>query len=50
MTRKELQKKFPFAGKDGVCATCEYVASCQNILPGFHKPGKCGGPFYRNKE
>ena len=45
MTKKELDKKFPFSGKDGKCSDCEYTEHCDKILPGFNKPGKCAGPF-----
>ena len=48
MTAKELKKKFPFAGTDGICSTCGYVDICDKIIPGFHKPGKCGGPFFKD--
>ena len=50
MTKQELNKKFQFAGKDGVCAGCAYVDFCDKILPGFNKPGKCGGPFHMGKK
>lgn len=45
MTKKEILKNFPTPTKMGVCETCGYVEFCDKILPGFHKPGKCGGPF-----
>lgn len=48
MTKKELDKKFPFSGKDGKCSDCEYTEHCDKILPGFNKPGKCGGPFEKD--
>ena len=48
MTKKELDKKFPFSGKDGECSDCEYTEHCDKILPGFNKPGKCGGPFEKD--
>ena len=47
MTKKELDKNFKFAGCNGICSTCEYVSWCDRILPGYNKPGKCGGPFYK---
>lgn len=46
MTVKELDKKFPFSGKDGICSTCAYVNICTRILPGYNKNKICGGPFY----
>ena len=50
MTKKELDKKFPFSGKDGKCSNCEYTEHCDKILPGFNKPGKCGGPFEKDSK
>ena len=50
MTKKEIEKKFPFSGKDGECADCEYVDTCDKILPGLNKPGKCAGPFHKDDE
>lgn len=55
MTKKELLEKFPFAfkygvfGKAGECMSCAYFETCDKMLPGFIKPGKCGGPFYKKK-
>lgn len=45
MTLKEIEKKFPFSGKDGPCKDCAYLNICTSILPGLVKPKKCGGPF-----
>lgn len=50
MTKKEIEKKFKFSGKDGECSGCEYGDHCDKILPGFNKPGKCGGPFEKDDE
>lgn len=59
MTKKELLEKFPFAfksfkygvfGKAGECMSCEYFETCDKMLPGFIKPGKCGGPFYKKNK
>ena len=50
MTKKEIEKKFKFSGKDGECSGCEYVDHCDKILPGFNKPGKCGGPFKKESK
>ena len=50
MTKKEIEKKFKFSGKDGKCSDCEYVDHCDKILPGFNKPGKCAGPFHKDDE
>jgi len=50
MTAKELDKKFPFAGKEGICFNCAYINICDKILPGYNKPGKCGGPFYVSED
>jgi len=57
MTKEEIIKKFPFAankhiqlyGKPGECTTCAYFEICDKMLPGFIRPGKCGGPFYKDK-
>ena len=48
MTKKEIEKKFKFSGKDGECSDCEYVDHCDKILPGFNKPGKCAGSFHKD--
>lgn len=48
MTAKELDKKFKFAGKTGLCVDCAYVGHCDKILPGYNMPGKCGGPFNKD--
>lgn len=47
MTKKEILKNFSFIKPEdyGCCFTCAYVDLCTNILPGFIKPNKCGGPF-----
>ena len=50
MTKEELNKKFAFAGNEGICSTCAYVEFCGKMLPGFNKPRKCGGPFYKEKD
>lgn len=56
MTKKELLEKFPFAfkygvfGKSGECMSCAYSETCDKMLPGFIKPGKCGGPFYKKNK
>ena len=50
MTKKEIEKKFKFSGKDGECSDCEYVDHCDKILPGFNKPGKCDGPFHKDNK
>lgn len=50
MTKKEIEKKFKFSGKDGECSGCEYGDHCDKILPGFNKPGKCGGPFKKESK
>lgn len=50
MTAKELDKKFPFTGKEGICSECAYVNICNKMLPGYNKPGKCGGPFYKSED
>ena len=55
MTKEQIIKKFPFAadkhmslyGKTGECTLCVYFDVCDKILPGFIRPGKCGGPFYK---
>jgi len=53
MTKEEIIKKFPFSfdnhlcGKSGECTLCEYFNFCDKILPGFIRPGKCGGSFYK---
>ena len=53
MTKEEIIKKFPFSinnhlyGKSGECTLCGYFDFCDKILPGFVRPGKCGGPFYK---
>lgn len=49
MNKTELDKNFAFAGKDGICAKCAYVNICNMMLPGYNKPGKCGGPFHNDK-
>lgn len=49
MTKKEITKRFP-TENPGICFTCAYVETCNKILPGFHKPKKCGGPFYGDTE
>ena len=49
MTKKELQKKFPFAGNCGECTSCAYFEICDKMLPCFIRPRKCGGPFYKEK-
>lgn len=53
MTKDEIIKKFPFSikpiGKAGICTNCTYFENCDKMLPGFIKPGKCGGPFYKEK-
>ncbi len=46
MTIEELDKKFSFVGKDGICSTCAYVTICDKILPGYNKNKMCKGPFY----
>lgn len=48
MNKKELDKNFKFAGCNGICSTCAYLNICDKILPGYNKPGKCGGPFYKD--
>jgi hypothetical protein len=54
MTKEEIIKKFPFSvdnhlyGKTGECTLCAYFDFCDKMLPGFIRPGKCGGPFMRN--
>ena len=54
MTKEEIIKKFSFSvdnhfyGEMGVCTLCSYFETCDKILPGFTKPRKCGGPFYKN--
>ncbi len=50
MTKKEISKKFKFSGNDGECNGCEYNDHCDKILPGFNKPGKCGGPFHKDSK
>lgn len=50
MTLKEIKKNFPFSGKFGDCRLCSYIRHCEKILPGLHKPGKCGGPFFPSEE
>lgn len=50
MTKKEIEKKFKFSGKDGECSGCEYGDHCDKILPGLNKPGKCGGPFKKESK
>ena len=55
MTKEEIIKKFPFSidkhmslyGKSGECTLCGYFDICDKMLPGFIRPGKCGGPFYK---
>lgn len=49
MTKKEIIKRFP-TKNPGICFNCAYVETCDKILPGFHKPGKCGGPFYESEK
>lgn len=54
MSKEEIIKKFPFSvdnhcyGEMGVCTLCSYFEICDKMLPGFTKPGKCEGPFYKN--
>ena len=53
MTKEEIIKQFPFSvdnhlyGKSGECTICVYFDFCDKILPGFIRPGKCSGPFYK---
>ena len=47
MTKEEIIKNFPIPTVIGICEMCEYVNQCDKILPGFNKPGKCGGPFIK---
>jgi len=55
MTKQEIIKKFPYAFKYDAyrhsceCTICAYFGVCDKILPGFTKPRKCGGPFYKIK-
>ena len=53
MTKEEILKRFPFSvnspEKLGECTSCAYFEICDKMLPGFIRPGKCGGPFYKNK-
>ena len=55
MTKEDIFKQFPprilkymCFGEMGICYYCEYFKNCDKIFPGFTKPRKCGGPFYRN--
>ena len=54
MTKEQIKKNFPYNcneycyGEMGVCTLCAYFETCDKILPGFIRPGKCGGPFMRN--
>ena len=56
MTKKELLEKFPFIfkngcfGKSGECMSCAYFETCDKMLPGFIKPGKCRGSFYKENK
>lgn len=45
MKKIDIIRKFPTPTNCGVCTVCRYFDTCDRILPGFHKPGKCGGPF-----
>ena len=49
MTKKEILKNFSFSvgTENGICESCSYIDMCDKILPGFNKPNKCGGPFYK---
>ena len=53
MTKQEILKKFPYAFKYGVYGSsceftiCAYFNTCDKILPGFIRPRKCDGPFYK---
>lgn len=53
MTKEEIKKKFPLSadnhlyGKCGECTLCGYFNICDKMLPGYIRPGKCGGPFYK---
>lgn len=53
MTKEEIIKKFPFSidnhvyGKCGECTLCTYFDFCDKMLPGFIRPRKCSGPFYK---
>lgn len=53
MTKEEIIKQFPFFvdnylyGKFGECTICAYFNFCDKILPGFIRPGKCSGLFYK---
>ena len=57
MTKEEIKKNFPFSigqyghcyGKMGVCTLCAYFETCDKLLPGFIKPLKCEGPFFKDK-
>ena len=55
MTKNEILKKLPFAFKYGVfglaceCMSCTYFETCDKMLPGFTRPRKCGGLFYKEK-
>jgi len=49
MTKNEILKKFPFADNSGECMSCAYFEICDKMLPGFIRPRKCGGPFYKEK-
>ena len=45
MTIKDILNNFPMPTKFGTCEYCAWINLCTNILPGFNKPNKCGGPF-----
>lgn len=55
MTKEQIKKNFPYNcdehcyGEMGVCTLCAYFETCDKILPGFTRPKKCGGPFYKEK-
>ena len=52
MTKNEILKKFPFSlkyGSSSECIYCAYFEICDKMLPGFIRPRKCGGPFYKEK-
>jgi len=55
MTKNEIMKKFPWSFKYGVyghsceCMSCAYFETCEKMLPGFTRPKKCAGPFYKDK-
>ena len=54
LENQEILKKFPYAFKYGVygnsceCTICAYFNICYKILPGFTRPIKCDGPFYKH--